>query len=71
MTEAVPIHDDEEAFAMLNQLRQLGGTNCVKSVSDIRRAHPQRFPFDKIKIDRCFTKNILSTPDSLFIAQAA
>src|SRR3984885_4654685 len=72
ITEAVLIRDDEAALAILHQLRQIGvrvrlddfGTG-YSSLSYL-----QRFPFDKIKIDRCFVKDIAEPGGSSCIVQA-
>ncbi|MCK1294030.1 EAL domain-containing protein [Bradyrhizobium sp. 30] len=65
VTETVIMHDSEVAFAVLGQLRELGvrvalddfGTG-YSSLSFL-----QRFPFDKIKIDRSFVSE-LSSPSA-------
>jgi diguanylate cyclase (GGDEF)-like protein len=72
ITEAVLIRDDEAALGILHRLRGLGvriamddfGTG-YSSLSYLRR-----FPFDKIKIDRSFIKDIPETNGSLSIVQA-
>src|SRR6185437_1040074 len=72
ITEAVLIRDDEEALAILHQLRDLGvrialddfGTG-YSSLSYLRR-----FPFDKIKIDRSFVTDIAEVGGSSPIVQA-
>lgn len=72
ITEAVLIRDDEEALAILHQLRELGvrialddfGTG-YSSLSYLRR-----FPFDKIKIDRSFVSDITEVGGSSPIIQA-
>jgi diguanylate cyclase (GGDEF)-like protein len=72
ITEAVLIRDDEAALAMLHELRRLGvrialddfGTG-YSSLSYLRR-----FPFDKIKIDRSFIKDIADSKGSSSIVQA-
>jgi EAL domain-containing protein (putative c-di-GMP-specific phosphodiesterase class I) len=72
ITETVLIRDDETALATLHQLRELGvrialddfGTG-YSSLSYLRR-----FPFDKIKIDRCFIKDIAEPNGSAYIVQA-
>lgn len=63
VTETVIMHDSEAVFAVLGQLRGLGvrialddfGTG-YSSLSFL-----QRFPFDKIKIDRSFVNELSST----------
>jgi diguanylate cyclase (GGDEF)-like protein len=72
ITEAVLIRDDEAALTMLQHLRAIGvrivlddfGTG-YSSLSYLRR-----FPFDKIKIDRCFINDIAGAEGSSSIVQA-
>src|SRR3954471_12969587 len=72
ITEAVLIRDDETALAILHQLRAIGihialddfGTG-YSSLSYLKR-----FPFDKIKIDRCFVDDIAEIDGSSVIVQA-
>ena len=72
ITEAVLIRDDETALTILHQLRALGvriglddfGTG-YSSLSYLKR-----FPFDKIKIDRCFVSDIAEIEGSSAIVQA-
>jgi EAL domain-containing protein (putative c-di-GMP-specific phosphodiesterase class I) len=72
ITEAVLIRDDEAALAILHQLRGIGvrialddfGTG-YSSLSYLRR-----FPFDKIKIDRCFVSDIDAADGSSSIVRA-
>jgi diguanylate cyclase (GGDEF)-like protein len=72
ITEAVLIRDDDTALTLLEQLRALGvrialddfGTG-YSSLSYLRR-----FPFDKIKIDRCFVDGITDAAGSSAIVQA-
>jgi len=64
ITEAVLIRDDDEALAMLHQLRSLGVTIALDDFGTgySSLSYLRRFPFDKIKIDRSFI-NDLSGPD--------
>ena len=72
ITEAVLIRDDEAALGMLLQLRELG----VRIVLDdfgtgySSLSYLQRFPFDKIKIDRGFIKDVAEPGGSACIVQA-
>ncbi|MDA9430434.1 EAL domain-containing protein [Bradyrhizobium sp. CCBAU 51627] len=73
VTETVIMHDSEAVFATLGQLRELGvrialddfGTG-YSSLSFL-----QRFPFDKIKVDRSFVNELSSAdPDAHHLARA-
>ncbi|NUR12041.1 MAG: EAL domain-containing protein, partial [Bradyrhizobium sp.] len=73
VTETVIMHDSEAVFAVLGQLRELGvrialddfGTG-YSSLSFL-----QRFPFDKIKIDRSFVDELSSArAEARHLAQA-
>jgi len=72
ITEAVLIHDDEAALAMLHQLRGLGVRIALDDFGTgySSLSYLQRFPFDKIKIDRSFIKDIAGVGDSSCIIQA-
>jgi EAL domain-containing protein (putative c-di-GMP-specific phosphodiesterase class I) len=72
ITEAVVIRDDKATLAILEQLRELG---VGISMDDFGTGYSslsylQRFPFDKVKIDRSFIKDISETKLSLTIVQA-
>ena len=72
ITESLLLHDDETTLLMLHQLKKLGvriamddfGTG-YSSLNYLRR-----FPFDKIKIDRSFIKDVAEPDGSLAIVQA-
>ena len=72
ITEAVLMRDDEAALAMLHQLRVLGIRIALDDFgtgySSLSYLH--RFPFDKIKIDRSFVKNIGAEGASSAIIEA-
>ena len=72
ITEAVLIRDDEAALAILHQLRAIGVRIALDDFgtgySSLSYLH--RFPFDKIKIDRCFVNEIAEPGGSSCIVQA-
>jgi EAL domain-containing protein (putative c-di-GMP-specific phosphodiesterase class I) len=64
ITEAVLIRDDDTALAILHQLRTIGVRIALDDFGTgySSLSYLQRFPFDKIKIDRCFINDI-AEPD--------
>jgi EAL domain-containing protein (putative c-di-GMP-specific phosphodiesterase class I) len=72
ITEAVLIRDDDAALAMLYHLRGLGVRIALDDFGTgySSLSYLQRFPFDKIKIDRCFIKDVAKPDGSASIVQA-
>src|SRR6195256_5982399 len=72
ITEAVLIRDDEAALAMLQHLRALGVRIALDDFGTgySSLSYLQRFPFDKIKIDRCFVSDLDGVQGSSPIVQA-
>src|ERR1700704_4860647 len=72
ITEAVLIRDDETALAILHQLRAIGVRIALDDFGTgySSLSYLKRFPFDKIKIDRCFVSDIAEIDGSSAIVQA-
>ncbi|MBR1297487.1 EAL domain-containing protein [Bradyrhizobium sp. AUGA SZCCT0042] len=72
ITEAVLIADDDAALVALNQLRALGVHIALDDFGTGYSSlqYLQRFPFDKIKIDRSFVKEVTCNSSSASIIKA-
>ncbi|SFJ14266.1 EAL domain-containing protein [Bradyrhizobium sp. Gha] len=72
ITEAVLIRDDEAALSILHQLRSIGVRIALDDFGTgySSLSYLKRFPFDKIKIDRCFVADIADPGGSPVIVQA-
>lgn len=72
ITEAVLIQDDETALHLLYQLREMGVRIAMDDFGTgySSLSYLMRFPFDKIKIDRSFVKDIAEVNGSISIVQA-
>jgi diguanylate cyclase (GGDEF)-like protein/PAS domain S-box-containing protein len=72
ITEAVLIRDDEAALAILHQLRAIGIRIALDDFGTgySSLSYLKRFPFDKIKIDRCFISDVAEIDGSSAIVQA-
>jgi len=72
ITEAVLIRDDAAALGILHQLRELGVRVALDDFGTgySSLSYLQRFPFDKIKIDRAFISGIGDSDYSRNIVQA-
>ena len=72
ITEAVLIRDDDVALAILHQLRDIGVRIALDDFGTgySSLSYLQRFPFDKIKIDRSFISDLANDGASSSIVQA-
>ncbi|MEH2531383.1 diguanylate cyclase (GGDEF)-like protein/PAS domain S-box-containing protein [Bradyrhizobium sp. AZCC 1588] len=72
ITESVLLHNKEATLALLHQLRALGIRIAMDDFGTgySSLTYLQSFPFDKIKIDRSFIKNITENSSSLNIVRA-
>lgn len=72
ITETVLLHNREATLAVLHQLRSLGIRIAMDDFGTgySSLTYLQCFPFDKIKIDRSFVKNIADNASSLNIVRA-
>lgn len=72
ITESVLLQDSEATLRTLYQLRELGVQIAMDDFGTgySSLSHLQRFPFDKIKIDRSFVSNITDNVSSMNIVRA-
>ena len=72
ITETVLLHNKEATLALLHQLRELGIRIAMDDFGTgySSLTYLQSFPFDKIKIDRSFVKDITENSGSLNIVRA-
>ena len=72
ITETILLQDSEATLAMLYQLRELGVRIAMDDFGTgySSLSYLQSFPFDKIKIDRSFVKDIAESAGSLNIVRA-
>jgi len=72
ITETVLLQDKQATLAILHQLRELGVAIAMDDFGTgySSLTYLQSFPFDKIKIDRSFIRNITESASSLNIVRA-
>jgi diguanylate cyclase (GGDEF)-like protein len=72
ITESVLLQDRDSTLAVLHQLRSLGIRIAMDDFGTgySSLTYLQSFPFDKIKIDRSFVKDITENAGSLYIVRA-
>ena len=72
ITESVLLQADRTVLDALHQFRDLGVRICMDDFGTgySSLSYLQKFPFDKIKIDRSFVSNVQSNPQSATIIRA-
>jgi diguanylate cyclase (GGDEF)-like protein len=72
ITETVLLQDTETTIRSLDELRNLGVRISMDDFGTgySSLAYLQKFPFDKIKIDRSFVENLAEHPQSIAIVRA-
>ena len=72
VTESALLQDGDDVRAMLRELRALGVTVALDDFGTgyASLGYLQKFPFDKIKIDRSFVSQVVERADSLAIVES-
>jgi EAL domain-containing protein (putative c-di-GMP-specific phosphodiesterase class I) len=72
ITETVLLQDTEATLSILNQLRALGARISMDDFGTgySSLSYLRKFPFDKIKIDQSFIRDLSDQPDSVAIVSA-
>ena len=72
ITETVLLQDTEATMLILNQLKALGAHIAMDDFGTgySSLGYLQKFPFDKIKIDQSFVRDLLEVPQSIAIVRA-
>jgi predicted signal transduction protein with EAL and GGDEF domain len=72
ITESVLLQNNAVNLEALHQLRALGLTVALDDFGTgySSLSYLQRFPFDKLKIDQSFVRDLADRPDSLSIVQS-
>jgi diguanylate cyclase (GGDEF)-like protein len=72
ITEAVMLHDTETTLDTLTQLKALGARISMDDFGTgySSLSYLRKFPFDKIKIDQSFVRDLANRPESLAIVRA-
>jgi diguanylate cyclase (GGDEF)-like protein len=72
ITESTLMQDSEKTVAMLHSLRGLGLRTALDDFGTgySSLSYLRSFPFDKIKIDQCFTREVATRPDCLAIVNS-
>jgi diguanylate cyclase (GGDEF)-like protein len=72
ITEAVMLQDTETTLATLKELKTLGARISMDDFGTgySSLSYLRKFPFDKVKIDQTFIRDLASRPESLAIVRA-
>ena len=72
VTEGILLKDTEQALAALEELKELGVHIAMDDFGTgySSLGYLQRFPFDKLKIDRCFVRDLFVSSGSAAIIRA-
>ena len=72
LTESMLVHNTEVAIRRLNALKSLGVEIAIDDFGTgySSLSYLQQFPFDILKIDRCFIRNITENPNNAAITKA-